>query len=332
MPPAVPPPRLACAPVRWRGALPCRDRAIREATAISEVDAEETGYVAVEGGRVWHRINGVDHRDALPVPCIHGGPGFSHGYMLPLVDLADARPVVFYDQLDAGNADRPGDPANWRVERFVAEVDAVRGAVGLDRLVIIGSSSGGTVAAEYAIGRPAGLAGLVLSSSLINTPRWIADNSAHRRRLPAEVQEALDAHEAAGTTDSAAYQRAADVYNRRHFCRLEPWPTYVDRSFEIANLACYGAMWGPSEFAATGTLGDYDCGGRLHRIAAPALFTCGAYDGATPGACREFAALVTGAEVRVIENASHLAFAEQCAECMAVMRGFLKGLDESAFA
>ena len=52
---------------------------------------------------------------------------------------------------------------------------------------------------------------------------------------------------------------------------LTPWPEYVSRSFEIANLDCHGAMWGPSEPFATGTLGDFDCGRRLHRLApAPA--------------------------------------------------------------
>lgn len=294
---------------------------------MAEVEPESSGFIDVEGGRVWYRENGARHDNGPAVLCIHGGPGFSHHYMLALVDLADAHRVVFYDQLDAGNADKPGDPANWRIERFVAEVDAVRAALGLERVVVIGNSWGGTVAAEYAITRPAGLAGVVLSSALINTHRWIADNTAYRKQLPAEVQAVLDAHEAAGTTDSAAYQAAAMAFNRRHVCRMEPWPDDVRRSFDEANLDCYGAMWGPSELAATGTLADYDCGERLHRIAAPTLFTCGEYDEATPAACREYAALVPDAEVAVIEDASHTAFFEKRAEYIALMRGFIAGVE-----
>ena len=295
---------------------------------MAEIGPENSGFVDVEGGRVWYRDNGAqhgaqnDHRPA--VLCIHGGPGFSHHYMLPLVDLADGHRVVFYDQLDAGASDKPGDPANWRIERFVAEVDAVRKALGLEHVVVIGNSWGGTVAAEYAITRPAGLAGVVLSSPLINTHRWIADNTAYREALPAETRAALDQHEAAGTTDSAAYQDAAMVFNRRHACRMDPWPEDVQRSFDDeANLDCYGSMWGPSELTATGTLADYDCGERLHLIVAPTLFTCGEHDEATPAACREYAARVSGAEVAVIEDASHVAFFEKRAEYMALMRGFI---------
>jgi proline-specific peptidase len=290
---------------------------------MSEPQAEETGTVAVEGGRIWYRENGGGHDGAAALLCIHGGPGFSHEYMLPLVDLAPERRVILYDQLDAGNADRPGDPADWRVERFVAEVDAVRLALGLDRVVIIGNSWGGTIAAEYAIGCPDGLAGLILSSPLINTRRWIADNTAYRNQLPDEVRAALDLHEAAGTTDSPAYQDAMAVFDSRHGCRMDPLPDYVQRSFDGANRECYGVMWGPSEFTANGTLADYDCGERLHRIAAPTLFTCGEFDEATPHSCREYAALVPGAEVSVIADASHMAFAEQRAEYIALVRDFI---------
>jgi L-proline amide hydrolase len=131
-------------------------------------DPEVAGYVAVEGGRIWYRLNGTEHfaEGKMPLLVIHGGPGFSHHYLLTLTDLADERPVILYDQLDSGNSERPGDPANWTVERFVDEVDYMRNALGLDRLVVLGSSWGGSVAASYAIRQPPGLVGLVLASGL----------------------------------------------------------------------------------------------------------------------------------------------------------------------
>ena len=290
---------------------------------MAEVGPENSGFVNVEGGRVWYRENGVRHSDKPSVLCIHGGPGLSHDYMLPLADLADEYRVVFYDQLDVGNSDKPGDPANWQIERFVGEVVALRAALGLERLVIIGNSWGGLVAAEYAITRPTGLAGVVLSSPLINTQRWIADNTAYRKQLPANVQAVLDDHEAAGTTDSVAYEEASLVFYTRHLCRMDPWPEDVLRAFEALNHDCYGTMWGSSEFSCTGTLSDYNCAERLHEIEAPMLFTCGEYDEATPAACSDFAALLPGAEVAVIEDASHLAFFEKRAEYMALMRDFI---------
>jgi proline-specific peptidase len=296
----------------------------RAGNASAYPDPEEAGFVGVRGGQVWYRINGARHavEGKLPLLVIHGGPGFSHHYLLALTELANDRPVVFYDQLDSGNSERPGDPANWTVERFVSEVDDVRAALGFDRLIVLGSSWGGTVAAEYPITRPAGLVGLVLASPLISTPRWIADNTAYRKKLPADVQKVLDEHEAAGTTGSPEYQEAVMVFYRRHLCRVEPWPDEVNRAFELANFDLYVTMWGNTEFNATGTLKDYDASARLHRIQTPTLFTCGEFDEATPAACKEFAALVPNGQAEVIPDASHMAFVEQPEPYMAIVRAF----------
>ena len=79
-------------------------------------------------------------------------------------------------------SDRPNSPVNWKVERFISEIDALREALGLDRVFVFGNSWGGTVAAEYAISQPAGLVAVVLSSPLISTERWIADNTEYRNQ------------------------------------------------------------------------------------------------------------------------------------------------------
>lgn len=295
---------------------------------IAALDPERAGYIPVRGGFVWYRMNGGRHFAAgkIPLLVVHGGPGFSHHYVLTLTDLASDRPVILYDQLDSGNSERPGDPKNWTVERFVSEVDSVRNALGLDRLLLLGSSWGGTVAAEYAMMQPSGLIGVVLASPLISTSRWIADNTAYRKQLPADVQKVLDEHEAAGTTDSQAYQDAVMVFYKRHLCRLDPWPEELSRSFEVVNFDLYVTMWGNTEFNATGTLKDYDGSGGLHRISVPTLYTAGEYDEATPDAVKYFASLTPKAEVEVIADASHTAFLEQRELYMATVRKFFATL------
>lgn len=298
-------------------------------TLAATPDPEVAGYVAVPGGRVWYRMNGTDHfsEGKVPLLAIHGGPGFSHHYLLTLTDLAEQRPVILYDQLDSGNSDRPGDPENWTVERFVSEVDHVRDALGLDRVFVLGSSWGGTVAAEYAIRKPEGLVGLVLASPLLSTERWIADNTAYREQLPEDVQEVLDQHEAAGTTGSEAYQEAVMTFYTRHLNRMDPWPEELNRAFEVANLDLYETMWGNTEFNATGTLSDYDATDRLDRIEAPTLFICGQYDEATPAACRDFAGMIPDAKVEIIPDASHTAHLEQRERFMQTLGEFLSGLE-----
>ncbi len=72
-----------------------------------------------------------------------GGPGIPHDYLQPLADLADDRPVIFYDQLGCGRSAGPDDPALWTMDRAVEEVAAVRAALSLDRMHLFGNSWGG---------------------------------------------------------------------------------------------------------------------------------------------------------------------------------------------
>ncbi len=291
-------------------------------------DPEDVGRCAVPGGWIWYRVNGKQHFAAgkTPLLCIHGGPGLSHHYLLTLAVLAASRPVIFYDQLDSGNSDRPNDPALWRVERFVDEVEALRAHLNLGVLDILGSSWGGTIAAEYAMRQPPGLRRMVLASPVINTHRWIADCTAYRRQLPKDLQDVLDRHEADDTVLSDAYQEAVMVFYRRHLCRAEPWPWEIEQAFELFNYDLYRTMWGPAEFTSTGVLKDYDGDSRLSRIAVPTLYTCGEFDEATPGACRDFAAMTPEARVDVAEGCSHTAHLENPKAYLAVVEGFL---DES---
>ena len=41
----------------------------------------EEGYIEVPGGKVWYRAVG-DGADAIPLLCLHGGPGFTHYYRM----------------------------------------------------------------------------------------------------------------------------------------------------------------------------------------------------------------------------------------------------------
>ncbi len=288
-------------------------------------DPERAGHVPVRGGSVWFRLNGARHFAAGKVPllAIHGGPGFSHHYLLCLTELARDRPVVLYDQLDSGNSEHPGDPANWTIERFVSELDSLRVALNLDRLLLWGNSWGGTIAAEYAMRQPAGLVSLVLAGPLLCTRRWVADNREYRRQLPTDVQQVLDTHEAANTTDSAAYQDAVSLFYRRHLCRLDPWPPELRRSFATMNVTLYQTMWGGTEFNATGTLKDYDSTARLGRIGVPTLYIAGEYDEAAPHSVAHFANLTPAAHLLIIRNASHTPFLEQRTQFIEGVRSFL---------
>ena len=150
----------------------------------------DEGYVEVEGGRVWYRRLGGG--DALPVLLLHGGPGAAHDYMLPLAErLSEHRPAIVYDQLGCGRSDRPDDTSLWTVDRFAAEVDQVRTALGLDRCHLLGQSWGGWLAIDYMARGPAGVAGLVLASTSASIAQFVAGARGLIDELPEPHRTAL---------------------------------------------------------------------------------------------------------------------------------------------
>lgn len=285
--------------------------------------------VPVEGGRIYVRVNGTGR--GLPLLALHGGPGGTHSSLLDLLELADARTVILYDQLDGGRSDRPDDPALWRVGRFVDEIEAIRAALGIARWHVLGHSWGGTLALEYGARRPPALAGLVLASPLVSTARWMADANALRDTLPAKVRDDLLSCEGPSPPPQQACDDASALFYGAFNLR-GPRPQAMtayrhpdDRGF---NAKLYGTMWGSSEFRSTGTLKDYDGAPLLARLDVPrTLFLVGQYDEARPQTIADFAARVPGSEYGVIPGAAHGTFIDRPDETLGLLRAWLARQD-----
>ncbi len=284
------------------------------------------GYVDVTGGQVWYRI--VGSGTATPLLVLHGGPGAPSYYLKPLSALGDERPVIFYDQLGAGHSAAPADTALWRVERFVEELAQVREALGLEEVHILGHSWGTMLAMDYMLTKPTGVRSLVLASPALSVRRWMSDTDSLKTALPDSLQALIAHHEAAGTTDAPEYQGAVMEFYRRFLARKEPWSADIDSTFTQLNTDLYGYMWGPSEFAATGTLKDYERTDRLPELDLPVLFTAGRYDEATPGTVAFYQSQVPNSELTILEGSAHLTMQDEPEEYVRVVRDFLRRVEQ----
>ena len=284
----------------------------------------DEGYIVVPGGRVWYRSVG---EGGTPLLCLHGGPGFTHNYLEPLEALGDRRQVILYDQLGCGRSDAPDDTSLWTVDRFVEEVAAVRSALGLDRMHLFGSSWGGMLAMQYVLDRHPELESLILCGSPASMIRWVTDCDELLSAQPPEVLRVIRQHEEAGFTACPEYQAAILGFYREHVCRLRPWPASLERSFAEAGYSVYNTMNGPSEFTVTGTLKTWDVMDRLGELRTPALLVGGRYDECRPTHLEEMHRRITGSQLAIIEDASHLCFAEQPEEFTALVNSFLDRIE-----
>jgi L-proline amide hydrolase len=293
------------------------------------------GIVHWDGGWTWYRVKGK-LSGAAPVPLVilHGGPGEGHDYVEPIADLATtaSRPCVLYDQIGCARSQHlPDAPSDfWTAELFRRELNAVLAHLGIaDRYHLLGQSWGGMLAMEHALERPSGLRALVVANAPAAIPLVIQELERLRGLLPADVQDVIRRHEAAGTTDSDEYDRAAMHFYARHLCRIVPFPEPLQRSdaHVAADPTVYSTMWGSSEFSATGTLRDWDISTRLGDIAAPVLVISGEHDEITPTVVRPLVDALRNARWELIEDASHCVHLEQPERFLAIVEQFLKAHD-----
>lgn len=164
------------------------------------------------------RVNGVElfTRQVGTGPTVvvlHGGPGAHHDYLLPQYDrLARARTLFYYDQRGGGRSPVPREtPVGWR--EHVADLDALRIHLGIDRLTLCGYSWGGLLAVLYLLEHPGCVERLALVSPASITAAYREEferRFAERMSAPAIVQ-AREALRASGLRerDPAAYHRRA---------------------------------------------------------------------------------------------------------------------------
>ncbi len=95
---------------------------------------------------------------------VNGGPGQSSRYMASLEQLAGAElAVVTYDQRGAGQSTEPSD--GYGLLNYVADLEAVREAVGAEKIHILGHSWGGIVAMRYTTVHPQRVRSIILMGS-----------------------------------------------------------------------------------------------------------------------------------------------------------------------
>ncbi|GHH99179.1 proline iminopeptidase-family hydrolase [Neobacillus kokaensis] len=289
----------------------------------------EEGFVEVTGGRVWYqRFN--EGAAGTPVIVLHGGPGSSCYSLQGLKDLAKDRPVILYDQLGCGRSDRPTDSSLWHVDRFVEELGQLRKALNLQEVHILGHSWGTTLAAAYCLmePQPQGVKSVIFSSPCLSAPLWEQDQRRNLKTLPLDVQETIKRCEENGTTDSAEFEAAIEVFSKHFVNRLERNPEWIEnRPREYRNPEVYNIMWGPSEFTVKGNLKTFDCTEQLKNITCPTLYTCGRYDEATPDSTNYYSSLTPHSKFYVFENSAHMPYIEEPEEYLRVIGDFLNSVE-----
>ena len=291
--------------------------------------ASQEGYVEVLGHNLFYRIFGEPRKGTIL--CLHGGPGATHDYLLPLADLArGGYRVVFYDQLGCGRSELPKDRGLLMVEHYTDEVEELRKTLRLGRIHLIGSSWGGQLAISYALKYQDSLMSLVTVGGYHNVLMMFEEMQRMKRELPPEIYRTLRRYEEMGDYENQEYLRGVTAFYRKHLCTLKEWPLEVQYSLDHTSKLVYETMNGPNEFTIIGNTRYWDASDRLGGIKVPTLILGGEYDEVSPAVARDMHRRIRGSKLVIFRRSSHMPFWEERKEFMKVVLTFISNAGAQA--
>ncbi|MFE7271933.1 alpha/beta fold hydrolase [Streptomyces sp. NPDC057623] len=255
-------------------------------------------FTAADGTQLAYHLRG----EGEPLVVLPGGPMRASAYLGDLGGLAAHRQLVLLDLRGTGDSAVPADPATYRCDHLVDDVEVLRAHMGLAHMDVLGHSAGGSLAMLYAARHPERVARLALVTA---TP-WALG-------MPATAEERL----------TAARAREGEPWFTEAFPAFEAWLAGTGDFDPVCAPFSYGRWdhvaqahdaraddeFNDEAFDVYGSDGAYDpptTRSRLARLAAPVLVLAGELDGGpSPDLARRTADVFPDAELAVQPGAGH---------------------------
>jgi proline iminopeptidase len=267
----------------------------------------------VEGTALYY----VEQGQGRGLLVMHGGLGLSHTYFRPYLDpLGEQARVIYYDHRGHGRSGRPPLETVTH-EQLVEDAEALRGELGLERMVLLGHSYGGTLALMYALRYQQHLDGLILCTTYpaFDYPEVVQANAA-RLGTPEQLA-ALGSWERGEVGTDEEFARFWRTMLPLYFHRYDP---AVGR--ELDRDAIYsGAIFNRAFSELTP---GYNVVDRLGEIRVPTLVLGARQDWITPLAQSErIQRGIPGSQLVAFEESGHFPFIEERERFLASVRDWL---------
>jgi len=243
-----------------------------------------------------------------------------------LAPLAKDRRLVFYDPRNRGRSEA-AELSTVSLDRQVADLEAVRRELGIERMALLGWSGLGMETAVYAIRHPERVERLVQVAAVPAASALFASAGGDRRaeRLDVEAIRALETRWQAGGFDSTQGE-----FCRQHGALTLPG-SFADTSFirQVPDVCQYENEWPvnlwPYFGALLGSFGEYDWRPELQALRVPRLVMHGREDGIPIEGGRAWAAGFETARFIELSPCGHFPFLEQREVFLRAVDEFLRG-------
>jgi proline iminopeptidase len=276
----------------------------------SQVSAVREGTVeGADGVKLFYRQAG----SGPPAILLHGGPGSNMNGVWPdLQPLGAVRTVTMYDQRGGGRSQLIKDADRLTAAHHVRDLEALRAALGLQRVALIGESWGSGLSILYAAAHPERVERLVLIGPM-------PPNRAMLERRLDESDSAMGMRRRLDEVRRAMPLSADPIATCREFFSLYLKQFFVtpDGMTRRRGSSCDGPAEGVRNYfvvndATFASLGNWDFRPTLQRLAMPSLVIEGEQSiSSTVESARLFAQALPNATLVLVPGAGHYPQVEQ---------------------
>jgi len=302
---------------RW-----CTVAVIASAAAVVSQDAPKpiAGALPVAGGELHYEVRG----DGPPIVLLSGGPGFGN-YLQPVAEtLASGHRCILFDQRGTGDSqsEKP-DTGSLTLANAIADLEALRVHLALDRWSLLGHSWGGMLAMAYATQHADRLDSLVLVDTGGPTLEFVGPfgDTLAGRSTPEDVAALAKLDEpqaAAKDPDLAAKERMRVRFPAYFYSREKAaaaWPAFAKVPYSPTTFRALMADLQRQKF---------DLRAGLAQVRCRTLVVHGRQDPIPASVVYEIRDAMPQLELRFIEKSGHFPWLEQPEETWRVLRAFFE--------
>jgi proline iminopeptidase len=261
-----------------------------------------------------------------PVLIAHsGGPGLDWEYLrMPEVEAYFT--VCYVEPIGTGESSKLDDPSGYTYSRYAHQIAGLADHLGLEKIALIGHSSGGFVAQTFALEYPERLAALILyDTSAVVSEDYYADVVAAVAAFPAEHP----GHDAAVEDAMAAWASQGEVTTDKGFSdiarRVFPlyFRDYWAQEEKLRVLQARVSGWLAPQRAG----GPVDLLADLPGIVTPTLIIVGRHDFICgPRWSQKMQAALPSSALHILEGSGHFGHIETPDEFTTSVVGFLENI------
>lgn len=272
-------------------------------------------YFDIEGAGLV--IDGPRLRSKPVAFLVHGGPGADHTSYRPVFSpLSHKMQLVYFDHRGQGRSAR-GAKETYTLDNNVEDTEALRQYLGLDKIVVLGTSYGGMVALSYAVRYPQHVSHLIVIATVADS-RFLTRAQEILSERGTEEQKAITQRLWDGTFEN-------EEQLRKFFQVMMPMYSFTYDPNSRQEASDKTILSADAINVAFGNfLRSYNVLDQLHKITSPTLVIAGRHDWICPPEfSEEIARKIPNSDLRIFENSSHLIRVDEPEALRDTIAGFL---------